>query len=173
MLTSTVNAATFSVYENQVINLTGEIFVGDAEKFRALLKEYPFATVLNLNSPGGDADEGLDIAAEVYNNHMATSIEIGGRCASMCPIIFLSGSSQYMEEHQIIEVHPAYYLDKDEKKIYHIQANLAIAWWLGVVKAPHKLVDLINNVDPNTIFPIDAEKSSELGLNIQLVRLVK
>lgn len=171
MLTSPSHSAMFSTYGDSIITLTGEIVEGDFETFDNILKENPNLRVLNLNSPGGIVNEAFDIAALVFNNGMITSIEVGGECNSMCPIIFLSGREKFMAEDQILAFHPAFVEDIDGNKVPILEANLAISWWLGTVGVPYEVVQIINSVEPDKLSLVGADTAEKLNLGIRVIKL--
>jgi hypothetical protein len=98
---SSVFAAEFAKSElpECVIQLRGEIFSGDFDKFLPVAKqlfpgsdgESTHRDTLCLNSPGGNLAEGVKFAQYFYNNGVGTVIGDGQSCVSACAIMFMMG----------------------------------------------------------------------------------
>lgn len=91
--------------------LSGDIEVGDADRFRKFVKDLTFADcayiteyparfhpaemgsrVLVLNSPnGGNLKEGIELARIVRDEYFSTVVEAGGACRSACAVVFMAG----------------------------------------------------------------------------------
>lgn len=84
---------TDTAYPTSIL-LDGEIEIGSALEFKRALAAAPAATVLALNSPGGDVQIGLLIADNVFEKGLTTFIPPGSVCASACSYIFLAGRSR-------------------------------------------------------------------------------
>jgi hypothetical protein len=84
----------------------GEVKQGDAVALEAAYDQllasvqglqHGFQTILPflcLRSPGGSVEEGLRVARFVREAGIATVVEDGVQCASMCAVIFLAGTSR-------------------------------------------------------------------------------
>lgn len=85
----------FSHYSElpQVLFLTGEIGEGHSFELRRAMRDHEIRLVVPA-SAGGNLYEGLQIAAIVHDNALATYIPQGAKCASSCANIFLGGSSR-------------------------------------------------------------------------------
>jgi hypothetical protein len=77
-----------------VILLNGEIDLRSALEFRKALKAAPTASLLALNSRGGNVQIGLLIAEEVFERGLNTYVPPQSVCASACSFIFLAGRSR-------------------------------------------------------------------------------
>lgn len=99
-------AAAKSAHYGQVIEISGVISAGDAEKLRDLLTDQslsncyepgycPLNNVISLNSPGGNLKVALEIAEIVRENQFVTFLDEGANCASACSFIFFAGYSEY------------------------------------------------------------------------------
>jgi hypothetical protein len=115
LLSSNSPAATLSHFttkeRREVIVLTGEITMGDADRFVAIVKETNDASRevsgLRLNSPGGDLVEGAKLADAVRFAKVATVVVTKTTCASACFIVFAAGSEKFVGYGAQVGVHGA------------------------------------------------------------------
>lgn len=75
-----------------VIHIRGSVERGDADTFRALLRDTPGARLVALDGPGGGLREAMAIGDAVRRARLATLVD-GGRvaCDSACTLIFAAG----------------------------------------------------------------------------------
>ena len=81
------------------VRVSGSIVSGDAERVAAKLvaiqplsrENYLLPYMLTIDSPGGDIDEALQLAALVRATHMNVVVPKRGVCASACFFIYLAG----------------------------------------------------------------------------------
>ena len=84
-------AADVYVEKKYVINLTGEIRAGDAERVASLVAQEKAVLRLIINSPGGDLVEAMRIKDIVNGLHIRVNVAKGGYCVSACFFIFIEG----------------------------------------------------------------------------------
>ena len=72
-----------------VLRLTGEFQDGVSDALASALAEHPSIRRLELDSPGGDTDQALSMAALVEEYSLSTFV--GDQCASACTIVFVAG----------------------------------------------------------------------------------
>jgi hypothetical protein len=90
-----------------LISVKGIIEPGDGATFYDFAQRVERAVVL-LESPGGNVQEGISIAAEIAYRGFNTLVADGDGCHSICAIIWTSGASRYMAREAEISVHAAY-----------------------------------------------------------------
>lgn len=73
-----------------VLFLTGEIQNNDSFELRRAMRDQTISLVVTA-SPGGSLYEGLQIAAILHDNEIATYVPVGASCESSCANIFLGG----------------------------------------------------------------------------------
>lgn len=73
--------------------LTGEIKSGDSFEIRRAMRDQEIQVIVTA-SPGGNLYEGLQIAAIVNDNALATYLPEGLSCESACSMIFFGGESR-------------------------------------------------------------------------------
>jgi hypothetical protein len=109
---STASAADIRISQGDattpsIIDITGPIESGDANRFYDLSQRTGRAIVF-LHSPGGLVNEGLSIAAEIWQRGFTTVVAPGVECHSICAVIWVSGGSRMMDSTSVIGVHAAY-----------------------------------------------------------------
>lgn len=116
---SQANAVAQSLIRAPVIELSGEIVAGDADRLAAFLRDQaglpcledgycPFSGVLALNSQGGSLEEGLRLAEVVRQHQLITYVADGAVCASACTFVFLAGYTDYEDFFNLRRfAHPA------------------------------------------------------------------
>jgi hypothetical protein len=80
-----------------VITLNGMVNRGAALDFRRAMTAMPNAKLIVLNSPGGNADEGLLIADDVHRSGFSTLVRPQDECHSACSFIFFGGRERRAE----------------------------------------------------------------------------
>jgi ATP-dependent protease ClpP protease subunit len=98
-----------------MIRLDGAITRGDHSAFEAALRRVrdvatatingvPFITV-ELNSPGGDVVEALDIGRKIYQNFLMTLVRPGHECVSACVFVLMAGAVHTPADGSSIGLH--------------------------------------------------------------------
>jgi hypothetical protein len=107
------------------VDLVGEIVEGDADRFKAIVKEANDAqrivVTIRLNSIGGNLLESVRIAEVVKFGRIATAVLSNSTCASACFIIFAAGQEKYAHYTARVGVHGA----SDERGEETIQSGAA------------------------------------------------
>jgi hypothetical protein len=94
------------------IHLSGKVEIGDFEKFEAVAATADNA-IVSLASPGGLLDEGLRIGARIRERGFSTAVPDGAVCASACGLIWLAGTSRFVEGNGRVGFHAIYVADDD------------------------------------------------------------
>jgi hypothetical protein len=82
----------FVIYsEADMIALNGQIGPGTVGDFHRALKARPRTRIVLLESPGGDVDAALQLAAEIRRLGLSTVIPKGFVCYSACSYLFFAG----------------------------------------------------------------------------------
>lgn len=91
-----------------VLSLEGKITSGESQRLERAIREAmsrgPISEVW-LNSPGGDADEGMDMGRVLRHYGLATRIPSGNMCGSACSYAFLGGPFRAVERGADYGVH--------------------------------------------------------------------
>lgn len=78
-----------------VIEVSGEFTPGIARRTEMELDRHPGLQRVELNSPGGDIEEGYRIARAIYTHRLSTRVD--SLCASACTIAFAAGIERTLE----------------------------------------------------------------------------
>lgn len=87
-----------------VLIARGAIVAGDASRFERAAEDDPIDEVW-LDSPGGDAEEGVALGRAIRRRAYATRIPAGARCASACNFAFAGGVLRAIDEGGRFGVH--------------------------------------------------------------------
>jgi hypothetical protein len=166
---------------NSYLLLSGEIQKGDAEKLaNVLVLSHPFGTQLYLDSPGGDVEESLQIAALVKALHVNTVVAGGGTCASACFFIFLAGDSHvapgtgdgrlvrssfgYLGLHRPhLKLGPAKEGGSKDAEARQHDVMQKISTYLRNEDVPQRLIDLMMSRSSNEIYWMTQDDIDQLG----------
>lgn len=167
LLASTADAATFThgttEKGNEYITLDGEIGTGDFEKFIKVIKQYPNANALVLNSNGGIVGEGMTIAEIVKFRKMATFVLNGSECYSICAPIFFSGVKKFIQKDAMLGVHSA---RDGDTGLRADKTNALITWYFGSLGYDMGLAEMWIDAEPDNMNFITAEINKKLNLGI-------
>jgi hypothetical protein len=113
----------FDLFDDRThhLHIEGSIERGDAARIRDLTRGLPEGRnailAVSLNSPGGDVQEGLDIARDFQGKDMQVVMDVmtrdgkPGSCASACSYIFLGGSYRFLLDGSKLGVHQFRYVE--------------------------------------------------------------
>ncbi len=79
------------------LRLEGEIDSRAALTFRRTIAANPQAKFVVLDSPGGDVQNGLLIADDIYTHGLSTLVPAGSICASACAYMFFAGKIRLVQ----------------------------------------------------------------------------
>jgi hypothetical protein len=77
-----------------VLRLSGEFQHGVSDALASALARDPSIRLLELDSPGGDSDQGLELGALVEKYSLSTFVR--NRCASACTFVFVAGRERLL-----------------------------------------------------------------------------
>lgn len=90
-----------------MIVIQGEIVPGDADRFLEIVRSVELGAVL-LESPGGSLLDGLVIGRAVRAGGFSTGVAPETACASACALVWLAGTTRYMDPTALVGFHAAY-----------------------------------------------------------------
>ncbi len=111
-----------------LLSASGKVEMGDEERLRAALHALPAGTKLaglTLDSPGGDLEEGMRLAAAVHEARLQTVVGEGAKCASACFIVFAAGSRRFAGAGALIGVHSVSYRGGDNPDAQAMTVRMA------------------------------------------------
>ena len=111
-----------------LLSASGKVELGDEERLHDALHALPPGAKLaglSLDSPGGDLEEGLRLAAAVHDERLQTVVEDGAKCASACFIVFAAGSRRFASTAAMIGVHSVSYGGADNPDAQAMTVRMA------------------------------------------------
>ncbi len=94
----------------ETLTLTGEIAVGDAERFADYLGTNATPpSFIRLNSPGGSVQDALSIGRQLREKEVDTLMGAGDICLSACPYVLASGVTRDIHDDAQVGVHQHYF----------------------------------------------------------------
>jgi hypothetical protein len=94
---------------NAVIELRGEIFESDLEKFKSIMRHWQSEGVkvsgVRLNSPGGNLRTAYYLADLIEKSGMDTVLPPNAMCASACTVLFIAGHHKWANASARFLVH--------------------------------------------------------------------
>ncbi|MGR6467538.1 PAN domain-containing protein [Rhizobium sp. PAMB 3182] len=144
-----------------LIILNGEIDVSSALNFRRALDAAPNATVVALNSPGGNVQMGLLIADDIHQKKLTTYIPKGSGCYSACAYIFLAGAAREVEGE--LGVHQ---ISSQSSDLVGAQLTISdIIDVLGRFDTPPEVMSVMFKTPPDDMHVFTAEEIVRYRLN--------
>ena len=133
--------------------VSGEFYIGTARRVRDALAEAPWVRLIEFDSPGGLAREGLALAALLDESQVDTLVL--GHCHSACTLAFVVGRRRYMGKEARIGLHsagtpsgrPARHIDVPAIRIMN---QHGVATWLTDALWETPISDLLV-LGPNTL----------------------
>ncbi|MDO5658686.1 MAG: hypothetical protein Q4G36_10250 [Paracoccus sp. (in: a-proteobacteria)] len=149
----------------KAIRFSGDIEAGDALRFLQLRdRVQPFAhghRVLILDSPGGDVDEALLIAALMRDQGFHTVVGAGTECGSACAsVIFLAGAVRTVEPGGVLGQHSCSIGGQRDLPCNRMMADFAVS--LGVSYAA--VAEALAQVEPDDMRYFDRAGADARGL---------
>ncbi|MGJ8585628.1 MAG: hypothetical protein ACSHXD_16170 [Marinosulfonomonas sp.] len=94
----------------RVLLLSGEISVGDAQRFENHLSDMATKPdLIALHSPGGVVEEAQEIGRTIRDANLSTAVLAGGFCVSSCPYVLAGGENRTVSLRAIVGMHQHYY----------------------------------------------------------------
>ena len=136
-----------------LLSASGKIELGDEERLRAALRGLPPGTRLaglTLDSPGGDLEEGMRLAAAVHDERLQTVVEDGAKCASACFIVFAAGPRRFASTAAMIGVHSVSYGGADNPDAQAMTVRMARR--LAAYEVPDAILGKMVTAQPTQIW---------------------
>ncbi len=156
------------------IIIRGEIMRGDDDKFYEIARTIRRASVV-LESPGGNLQAGLAIAAEVAIRDYATLVLDGEGCFSACALIWVAANRRYMSPEALIGVHAAYYLVEFNDGEIEIgfpvtsgAGNADIGAFLNEVGLDREAIRYFTTAQPDEYLPITPDIARHLNIDVRI-----
>lgn len=145
----------------EAILLNGGIDIRSALEFRRALAANPHATIVGLDSPGGNVQIGLLIAEEIFDRGLATYIPQAATCASACSWIFFAGRTRVVEGR--LGVHQ---ISSDVQDNYSTQVNVSdILEALNKYGTSPSVLSAMLRTPPDQMYFFSADEIERFGIN--------
>ncbi|TCO74067.1 ATP-dependent Clp protease proteolytic subunit [Rhodovulum euryhalinum] len=158
--------------DRSFIVVSGEILPGDDEKFHDAAGNLETATVI-LESPGGNVEAGLSIAAETRMRKFSTLVTGNGGCFSICAVVWVSGTGRAMTTDAKIGVHAAYSPQAIDGlgplMLESGMANADIGAFLNSIGLSRKAIRYFTAAGPGEINPVTPEIAQVLDIDVALI----
>lgn len=156
-----------------LIAVEGRIESGDSDRFYDLARGVENGLVF-LQSPGGDVQEGLWIAAEIAYRGFHTVVVDGDGCHSICAVIWVSGAERYMADVASISVHAAYRLPDGTQEGSGLAesgvANAMIGAYLNEIGLSMEAIRYFTIARPDQpLLPITPAIAQRLDIDVHVV----
>lgn len=103
------NPLTIALGSGGVLNVTGTIDPGSAERFATEVEARgEYIKTVAFDSPGGSVNDAIAIGDLIHARGFATSVAAGALCASSCPLAFAGGIERHATPASAIGVHQIY-----------------------------------------------------------------
>jgi hypothetical protein len=136
---------------------------GDYEQFRRAVTGLNGAKVL-LDSPGGLAQEGLQIGKLVSSLRLETAVASKTMCASACGFIWLAGKRRAVEEGGRVGFHAVYL--SDEQQSISSSGNALVGAYLSRLGFNDLVVVYVTEAAPRELRWLTPRDASFLGLEV-------
>jgi hypothetical protein len=159
-----------------VIYLSGNIGQ-DAERFIQIIKDRNITrAVVILNSLGGFLDPSLAIAHTIREKGFTTFVASNVTCSSTCALIWLAGSTRFIQRNAHIGFHGIYTRDgdgnghiyKDAKPVPSNSGNAKVGAYLGWLGFSYSAISQLVAAPPEgMLWLTKPEQAKELGIKLQ------
>lgn len=146
-----------------IVRLEGPIEQGDYEKFARALVGLQGTKVL-LSSPGGLAQEGLQIGRLVHDSGLETAVAKDAICASACGFIWLAGKRKAIEDGGRVGFH-AVYLSGEQMSVSS-SGNALVGAYLSKLGFSDLVVVYVTEAAPRELRWLTPKDASFLGLQV-------
>jgi len=147
------------------IFVTGEMFVGDEERFAKHVFEIVDGLVI-FDSPGGDVEAGLAIGRTIRERGLATLVPIKYECASACALAWLGGTVRYMSPKGAIGFHAAYYLGQGGTMRERGMPNALVGAYLNWLGLSENAVIFVTSAPPESMNWLTFDIASDIGVEV-------
>ncbi len=145
------------------ILLYGDIRSGDMNELLSVqAASITKNTLLLLESPGGDASEGLLIAKFVHNLGWDTAAIKGAKCFSACATIWIAGKERFLSSDAVVGFHDVY----DNTGGPSAPGNAMVGAFYGQLGLSDRVIQYLTIAPPNGFNQITLSIASSIGLEV-------
>lgn len=156
--------------EGDAIQISGQISVGDADRFAGWLDQTrPTQTRISLDSSGGSVADALAMGRTIRAGGFATSVDDGAVCLSACPYLMAGGVTRQADAGAVVGVHqhffgkntllPAFMAVRDVQR-----AQASVMDYLDDMDVDLRLMSFALRTPPEEIHILNAEHMRDFNL---------
>lgn len=165
LATAPANAATIGKVTNgpgaPMILVQGDFAYGDGERFEAIARTLPKATVV-MDSPGGNLMAGLKIGETMRARGYTSLVPQGAVCASACAIAWLGGTKRYLSTGGRLGFHAASNGDGVSGP-----GNALVGAYMAKLGLSEDAVYALTAASPYEIAWLDLASAKTLGISVE------
>ena len=158
-----------------VVYLQGDIRPGDEKTFAAVVKNIKDDVLVVLNSGGGEFEAGMNIARQIKNRGFTTSAS--NFCASVCAVIWLSGSLRFYLRESSIGMHGVYRtrVDRNGNRINGApvygssSGNAVLGAYLAELGLAPKTIATLTEAGPGDMYWLKTKNLKDLGIEAKRI----
>jgi hypothetical protein len=172
-------SAEFSTDRPGNISIVGRITKGDVENLRNVIRAQKYGlAIINLDSPGGDIAEAMNMAEMIKPLFVMTRVTPGKYCASACFFLWLVGTPRYAVPQELVQrlakqgmsqaggivgLHRPYLANVDTVTNNQGQVMRQVQSYLETQMVPRRLIDLMMSRPSNDIYWLNSKDFQEFG----------
>lgn len=158
----------------EYLHIKGEIEAGDAEKFKAFIKNDPWTYILSksiaISSNGGSVSDAIQIGDIIKNTYKSVVVsKYIGQCLSSCFLIVTSAAERDIDSGKV-GIHRPYYpkekLDKKSlKEVQNLNEKLYSdsKEYLETLNVPRYLIELMLSRTSNEVYWLTNQDKINVG----------
>lgn len=147
-----------------IIEIEGELQIGDEERFADVAIGAGARAVVSLNSPGGATFAGIEIGKAIRLKGFPTVVADGATCASACAFIWLGGMPRLMAPGGRIGFHATY--NKDDLQPSSA-GNAAVGAYLNQLGLPTSAILYITAAAPADMQWLTLQDAEKVGIEVK------
>lgn len=155
--------------KGDIIIVSGELSLGDEERFKSIAMQTPRAIVV-FDSPGGNLNAGLEIGRAIRLSRFLTLAPDGAICASACALAWLGGQGIFMADTAKVGFHAAY-SKADPLLAPTGPGNALVGAYLNQLGLTQSAIVYITMASPTSMTWLSPADAYRLGINVQRFNL--
>ena len=146
-----------------VLRLRGDFRDGDYARFKSQFRKTDVVIGLDLNSAGGDFEEGMQIANLAHQKKL--SVYVTEECNSACAFVFFAATKRYLARDSRIGVH-SLSNSRDIEDLGSMRLTLKLARLSAKLGVPKSAIGKLVTTPPSNITYLDAADLSGLDISV-------
>ena len=143
------------------IYVTGDIVSGDANEFLRVALQADKAIVI-LESPGGDAREGLLLGRIIRKSHYSTAVIGKSQCYSACALMWIGGVRKFLSKDAVVGFHSVY-----SKAGISSWGNAQFGAFYGSLGLSDRAIEYLTSAPPEGFNPVTVENGVQLDIPVE------